>query len=149
MAPLAAVFVALAGVLHVYIFVLESAWWTRPKTWKRFGLTSQAEAETTRPLAYNQGFYNLFLAVGASLGLFFYFGAGRHGAGAVQYRVDGPRRRRAHDHRPWPVEVGADSGHTAADRVHPLPDPVTSRPRHRSAPDRSGSVRHRTETLRE
>jgi putative membrane protein len=74
MAPLAAVFVALAGVLHVYIFLLESAWWTRPKTWKRFGLTSQAEAETTRPLAYNQGFYNLFLAVGAILGLFFYFG---------------------------------------------------------------------------
>jgi putative membrane protein len=83
MAPLAAVFVALAGVLHVYIFVLESAWWTRPKTWKRFGLTSQAEAETTRPLAYNQGFYNLFLAVGAILGLFFYFGGSEEAGTAL------------------------------------------------------------------
>jgi putative membrane protein len=83
MAPLAAVFVALAGVLHVYIFVLESAWWTRPKTWKRFGLTSQAEAETTRPLAYNQGFYNLFLAVGAILGLFFYFGGSEQAGTAL------------------------------------------------------------------
>jgi putative membrane protein len=94
MAPLAAVFVALAGVLHVYIFVLESAWWTRPKTWKRFGLTSQAEAETTRPLAYNQGFYNLFLAVGAVagpvvlavgaiLGLFFYVGGSEQAGTAL------------------------------------------------------------------
>jgi putative membrane protein len=83
MAPLAAVFVALAGVLHVYIFVLESAWWTRPKTWKRFGLTSQAEAETTRPLAYNQGFYNLFLAVGAILGLFFYVGGSEQAGTAL------------------------------------------------------------------
>jgi len=82
MAILAAVFIALAAVLHVYIFLMESAWWTRPKIWQRFGLASQAEAETTRVLAYNQGFYNLFLAVGAAIGLFLYFG-GPEQAGAA------------------------------------------------------------------
>jgi putative membrane protein len=73
MAILASVFVALAALLHVYIFLMESAWWTRPKVWQRFGLASQADAETTKSLAYNQGFYNLFLAVGAALGLILYF----------------------------------------------------------------------------
>jgi putative membrane protein len=82
MALLAAVFVALAGLLHVYIFLMESAWWTRPKIWRRFGLASQADAETTQPLAYNQGFYNLFLAIGAILGLVLYF-AGPEQAGAA------------------------------------------------------------------
>ena len=82
MAILASVFVALAALLHVYIFLMESAWWTRPKIWQRFGLANQADAETTKPLAYNQGFYNLFLAVGAILGLFLYFG-GPDQAGAA------------------------------------------------------------------
>ncbi|MCU1444661.1 DUF1304 domain-containing protein [Cryobacterium sp.] len=82
MALLASVFVALAGLLHVYIFLMESTWWTRPKIWQRFGLANQAEAETTRPLAYNQGFYNLFLAVGAILGLLLYVG-GLQQAGAA------------------------------------------------------------------
>jgi putative membrane protein len=62
------VFAFLAAALHVYIFTMESLTWTRPATWKRFGLASQSDAETTRPLAYNQGFYNLFLAIGAFIG---------------------------------------------------------------------------------
>ena len=78
----AAVFVTLAALLHVYIFLLESVWWTRPATWKRFGLRSQADAETTRPMAYNQGFYNLFLGVGAAGGLLLFFG-GQSAAGTV------------------------------------------------------------------
>ena len=82
MAVIASVFIALAAVLHVYIFLMESAWWTRPKIWQRFGLATQGEAETTRVLAYNQGFYNLFLAVGAVIGLFLYFG-GPEQAGAA------------------------------------------------------------------
>ncbi|CAM3139001.1 hypothetical protein PSET11_00319 [Arthrobacter ulcerisalmonis] len=63
------IFVFLAAALHVFIFTLESVNWTQPATWKLFGLSSQAEAETTKSLAYNQGFYNLFLAVGAFIGL--------------------------------------------------------------------------------
>lgn len=52
-----------AALLHVYIFTMESITWTKPATWKRFTIASQANAEITRPLAYNQGFYNLFLAI--------------------------------------------------------------------------------------
>ena len=62
-------FAFIAAALHVYIFTMESLTWTRPATWKRFGLASQADAETTKPLAYNQGFYNLFLAVGTFVGV--------------------------------------------------------------------------------
>jgi putative membrane protein len=62
-------FAFIAAALHVYIFTMESLTWTRPATWKRFGLASQADAETTKPLAYNLGFYNLFLAAGAFIGV--------------------------------------------------------------------------------
>jgi len=62
-------FAFLAAALHVFIFTMESLTWTRPATWKRFGVASQADAETTRPLAYNQGFYNVFLAIGAFIGV--------------------------------------------------------------------------------
>ena len=58
----AVVFAVGAALLHVYIWVLESFRWTEPATRKTFG-TSAADAEVTRPLAYNQGFYNLFLAI--------------------------------------------------------------------------------------
>ncbi|MEF2976718.1 DUF1304 domain-containing protein [Subtercola sp. YIM 133946] len=75
MAIIAAVFVGIAALLHVYIFVMESVQWRTPAIWRRFGLTSQADADTTAPLAYNQGFYNLFLAIGAAVGLVLYFGA--------------------------------------------------------------------------
>ncbi len=58
----ALVLAGVAALLHVYIFVLESLRWTQPRTREIFG-TTRAEAETTRTLAFNQGFYNLFLAV--------------------------------------------------------------------------------------
>ncbi|WP_030485305.1 DUF1304 domain-containing protein [Nocardioides aequoreus] len=57
----------LAAAVHVYIFVLESLRWTHPSTRRVFGTTAET-AETTRQLAYNQGFYNLFLAAGAVAG---------------------------------------------------------------------------------
>lgn len=63
------VFAFLAALLHVYIFIMESLTWTQPATWKRFSIRSQADADTTRPLAFNQGFYNLFLAIGAFAGI--------------------------------------------------------------------------------
>lgn len=68
MIPASLVFAFIAALLHVHIFTMESLTWTRPATWKRFGVATQADAETTRPLAYNQGFYNLFLALGALIG---------------------------------------------------------------------------------
>jgi putative membrane protein len=63
------VFVGVAAIIHVFIFYLESIAWGRPATWKRFGVKSQADAETLRPMAYNQGYYNAFLAAGAIFGL--------------------------------------------------------------------------------
>lgn len=59
---------ALAAVLHVYIFVMESITWTSARTRAVFG-TTEEEAETTRLLAFNQGFYNLFLAILTVVGL--------------------------------------------------------------------------------
>lgn len=70
MVPIIATAVAaLAALLHVYIFVMESVQWTQPRVWKRFGVADQVAADTTRPMAYNQGFCNLFLAIGAVIGL--------------------------------------------------------------------------------
>ncbi len=69
---LALVFAGLAALLHVYIFVLESVRWTQPKTWKVFGIADQQAADVTKPMAYNHGFYNLFLAVGAAIGIVFW-----------------------------------------------------------------------------
>ncbi len=64
----ALVFAALAALLHVYIFTMESMTWTSPRTRAAFG-TSAEEAETTKLLAFNQGFYNLFLAVVSGIGV--------------------------------------------------------------------------------
>ncbi|MGC0362598.1 putative membrane protein [Rhodococcus sp. 27YEA15] len=63
------VFAALAALLHVYIFVLESVLWTAPKTRAIFGVKTEEEALATKSLAFNQGFYNLFLAVVTAVGI--------------------------------------------------------------------------------
>jgi putative membrane protein len=68
MAIAALVFAALGALVHVYIWVLESLLWTAPRTRAVFG-TSEDEAATTKLLALNQGFYNLFLAVIAAVGV--------------------------------------------------------------------------------
>lgn len=62
MTAVALVFAGLAAALHVYIWVMESLTWTSPRTRATFG-TSAEEAEATKEMAYNQGFYNLFLAL--------------------------------------------------------------------------------------
>ena len=63
------IFAGIAALIHVVIFFLESVVWSRPTTWKRFGVASQAEADFLRGMAYNQGFYNVFLALGAGAGI--------------------------------------------------------------------------------
>lgn len=64
----ALVFAALAALLHVYIFTMEALTWTSPRTRATFGTTAE-EAETTKLLAFNQGFYNLFLAIVTAVGI--------------------------------------------------------------------------------
>ena len=48
---------------HIGFFVLESFFWDKPLGRKIFR-QSEAMASTTKVLAFNQGFYNLFLAAG-------------------------------------------------------------------------------------
>lgn len=62
-------FALLAALLHVYIFCMESLWFMQPKIYKSFGATSKEDAESKRLFAFNQGFYNLFLALGIFIGL--------------------------------------------------------------------------------
>ena len=56
------IFSILSALLHIFIFYMESFAWTGEKSHTVFGLT-QDEAENTREMAFNQGFYNLFLAI--------------------------------------------------------------------------------------
>lgn len=73
-------FAGLAALLHVFIFYLESlAWTTRARA--VFGTTAQ-EAEATREMAFNQGFYNLFLAITVGLGIVLH-AAGQHAVAAT------------------------------------------------------------------
>ena len=59
----------IAAAVHVMIFVLESVrFGGDPKVQKSFQVAS-ADVAAVRPWAFNQGFYNLFLAAGTVLGL--------------------------------------------------------------------------------
>jgi len=63
--PLIASLAALLGAaLDVLFFVLESVTFSQPSVAARFGLTTQEQIAAVRPMAFNQGFYNLFLAIG-------------------------------------------------------------------------------------
>ena len=63
---------ALAGIaalVHVFIFYLESIAWTGERARAVFGTGTAEQAAATREIAFNQGFYNLFLAVAVFLGI--------------------------------------------------------------------------------
>ena len=65
----AVVFALVAAAIHVLFFVLESVLFRRPFAWRTFGISNQQDADTTRDWALNQGFYNLFLALGVIVGV--------------------------------------------------------------------------------
>lgn len=73
------IFAGVAIALHVYIWVLESFLWTSDATTRKFGMT-KTQAEQTRQLAFNQGYYNLFLAITAAAGVYV-FQSGQTGVG--------------------------------------------------------------------
>lgn len=81
MVILALVLAGLAALLHVFIFYLESIAWTGKRARSVFGLTAE-EAQSTRAMAFNQGFYNLFLAIAAGIGIVL-FALGAIDAGAA------------------------------------------------------------------
>ncbi|TXK19950.1 DUF1304 domain-containing protein [Homoserinibacter sp. GY 40078] len=60
---------SLAAGIHVYIWILESIRWGTEGTQRTFGVRTREEGEVLRTMAYNQGFYNLFLAFGAGAGV--------------------------------------------------------------------------------
>ena len=62
------VLAGIAALIHVYIFYLESFAWTDRKTLAVFGMTAE-QAEAMRPMALNQGYYNLFLAIVTVVGI--------------------------------------------------------------------------------
>jgi putative membrane protein len=103
----ALIFAGLAALLHVYIWLMESLTWTSARTRATFGITEE-EAQATKELAFNQGFYNLFLAVitavGITIGGFGYYdaatalifaGTGSMLAAAVVLLASSPDKARA------------------------------------------------------
>lgn len=103
----ASILAGIAALLHVYIFVMESLTWTSRKTRATFGLSEQ-QAEDTREMAFNQGFYNLFLGIVTAIGIAFlalgqeavgaaliFAGAGSMFAAATVLFVSSPDKRGA------------------------------------------------------
>ena len=62
------IFAVLAAALHVLIFYMESIDWEGPLARRTFGGSAQ-EARPHAFYAFNQGFYNLFLALQALIGV--------------------------------------------------------------------------------
>ena len=75
------VLAAVAALVHVYIFFLESVAWRGARARGIFG-TTEEEARITAPLALNQGFYNLFLTIDVIVGILL-VAAGMTGAGVT------------------------------------------------------------------
>ena len=69
MPTISLVLAALAALLHVGFFAMESVLYRRPAVHRAFGVTDDAQVEATAFAMYNQGFYNLFLALGTLVGV--------------------------------------------------------------------------------
>ena len=96
----------LAAALHVFIFYIESfAWTTRALS---VFCMDRESAEATKEMAFNQGFYNFFLAIEAFAGIAVYylaspvvgltlahFGVGSMLAAALLLFVTSPDKRSA------------------------------------------------------
>lgn len=66
---LSLILMGIAGVIHIGFFVMESVLWRRPAVHRIFGVTDAEHADAMAFALYNQGFYNLFLAIGAFVGV--------------------------------------------------------------------------------
>jgi putative membrane protein len=73
------IFALVAGVLQIAIFALESLLFRRPQVQRIFLGAAKADPAVTL-FAFNQGFYNLFVAAGAIGGVIAYH-AGHPSAG--------------------------------------------------------------------
>ena len=68
MAVIAQVFALIAAAAHIAAFVMESLLFDRPSV-QRFLLRHASDSAGVRIWAFNQGFYNLFVATGAVVGV--------------------------------------------------------------------------------
>ncbi|MEV6846361.1 DUF1304 domain-containing protein [Actinoplanes sp. NPDC051411] len=82
MNPIGQVAALIAAVIHVAIFAMESLLFTRPAVRARFHV-GDADLAAARPWAFNQGFYNLFLAAGTIVGLILLHTGGHTQAGTA------------------------------------------------------------------
>jgi putative membrane protein len=96
--------VALIGLLHVWILVLEMFLWDKPTGRRAFGQT-QEFATATKVLAANQGLYNGFLAAGLFWGLSL-GPAGRREGVLPAVRAGGRGLWRGHRQPQDPVDLG-------------------------------------------
>ena len=78
--------ILLPAVIHIYIFLLESLSWGRPRTNQVFGL-KLTDVEPTRLLAFNQGVYNLLLAGAVAAGWCLWMGFPTFGKGQFAGQV--------------------------------------------------------------
>jgi putative membrane protein len=67
MTTIAQVFAIIAGLAHLVAFAMESLLFHRPEV-QKFLLGRTEPAPGVRLWAFNQGFYNLFVAAGAIIG---------------------------------------------------------------------------------
>lgn len=74
--------ILLPAVIHVYIFALESLLWGRKWTNRTFAV-SEDDARVTRQFAFNQGVYNLLLAVAIIIGFLLGLSADTSSAGKI------------------------------------------------------------------
>lgn len=72
MKKVSAIFMGITAILHILFFKLESIDFMKPETLKRFGLDEHS-GEFVKTWAFNQGFYNLFLAIGLLYSIFLLF----------------------------------------------------------------------------
>jgi putative membrane protein len=76
------IFFGIAAALHILFFILESYLFQKPGGYKIFKM-SASDHEATKNWALNQGFYNLFLALGMIVGLYFVLIGRREAAGLL------------------------------------------------------------------
>lgn len=69
LATLALIFATLAALIHLGFFFAESVFWMDRRVWRSFGVRTERDAQVLQGMAYNQGFYNAFLALAALTGV--------------------------------------------------------------------------------
>ncbi len=60
---------SLSGVIHVLFFYMESIAWSQPRIHQAFRVESIEDANVLAVYVKNQGYYNLFLALGMFAGV--------------------------------------------------------------------------------